>query len=302
SSHAVELQALKGLGTSLTESGAVADMEVVARTALAFAATLKEVAFILEPGAEFRVELASGTTGSLTLNALIRAIRTVRGKHPQLIGIVLGMAIALGSDLRSWTVEKAADYLNGPDAPATAQKMTKAERQALAEDVAKRVTEHVARQQTQQVFKEAERDPAIKGLGVTGKPGKRPEAIVPRAEFAARGGATLTAEIAPQRRATTEIVTVTLIRPVLKDAEQSWKIQIGSLPDFGATMKDHAFLTALAAGQIAIPLRVGVEMQIELETKEEFEGGLWEVKERSILRVITPTASLATVSLPLTKR
>lgn len=281
------------------EEGAVADLEVVARTALAFAATFKEVAYILEPGAEFRLELANGTEGSLTLNGIIRAIRTVRGKHPQMVGLVIGMAIMLGTDLRSWTIGKIMDYLNGSDAPAAAHHMTEEERKALAGDVARMVTEQVARQQAKQIFQEAQRDPKIVGIGVSGKPNKRPDYVVPRSEFAQRAGASLSVETAPQRRTTTEVVTVTLIRPVLKNAEQSWKIQIGSLPEFGATMKDQEFLNGFSAGRIAIPLRVGVEMQVELETKEEFESGLWVVKERNITRVIEPPSSAPVPTLPL---
>lgn len=48
------------------EPGQVADIEVVARAALAFSKTIKEVVFVLDPSLEIRVEIASGTPGSLS--------------------------------------------------------------------------------------------------------------------------------------------------------------------------------------------------------------------------------------------
>ena len=38
-----------------------ADLEVVARAALAFDAAIKELAYIIDPGMEIKVELESGT-------------------------------------------------------------------------------------------------------------------------------------------------------------------------------------------------------------------------------------------------
>ena len=55
--------------------GQKADLEVVARAALAFSAAVKEAAFILHPGMEITLELQSGTEGSLSLNTIIRWVK-----------------------------------------------------------------------------------------------------------------------------------------------------------------------------------------------------------------------------------
>jgi hypothetical protein len=58
--------------------GQKADFEVVGRTAAAFAEAVKEIAFIIEPGMEVKLEFDSGTEGSLSLNALLKNANTRR--------------------------------------------------------------------------------------------------------------------------------------------------------------------------------------------------------------------------------
>jgi hypothetical protein len=55
--------------------GLKADLEVTARAALAFASAIREVAYVIDPALELRIELESGTDGSLCLNAILRAVR-----------------------------------------------------------------------------------------------------------------------------------------------------------------------------------------------------------------------------------
>src|ERR1041385_2963429 len=58
------------------ERGQKADLEAVARASLAFAATIRDIAFVLDPSVDIRVELASGTESSLSLKPVLR-----RGKR-----------------------------------------------------------------------------------------------------------------------------------------------------------------------------------------------------------------------------
>jgi hypothetical protein len=62
-----------------------ADFEVVGLSAAAFAEAVKEIAFILEPGLEVRLEFDSGTEGSLKLKAIIKfRSRRRRADKPRL--------------------------------------------------------------------------------------------------------------------------------------------------------------------------------------------------------------------------
>lgn len=71
------------------EPGQVADLEVVARASLAFAAAVKDLAYVIDPSLELRIELASGTEGSLSLNSLLKSIRGKEGEAITLAAIAL---------------------------------------------------------------------------------------------------------------------------------------------------------------------------------------------------------------------
>ncbi len=271
------------------KEGHIADIEVVARTAIAWSQAVKELAYITDPSIEVRVELASGTAGSLSLNSIVRVVKRTSGKHPKLTTVIIATLTWFALESGSYTLDKIYDYLLSEDAPAESRALTDDERKAIAEEVVKIVREQTARKEREAIFRELERDPGILGAGVTSRQGERPFIIVPRSEFSERSGQSATVDLDDaKRRTTTETVPVTLISPILKDAERRWRFQIGSLPEFSATMKDHDFLEGVAKGDFPLPLRIGVEMEIELETKEEFEGELWVVKERSVIRVISP--------------
>ncbi len=271
------------------EPGHTADIEVVSRAAIAWSQAVRELAYIADPSIEVRVELSSGTPGSLSLNAIVRVVKRTSAQHPKLTTIIISALTWFALEIASYTVESIMDYLLSDDAPVEARKLDEAERRAVAEEVVKIVREQTARKEREAIFRELERDPSIVGAGVTTKAGTRPDNVVPRSQFALRSGNTATIDLDDaKRRSTTETLEMTLVSPILKDAERRWRFQVGSLPEFGATMKDHDFLEGVSRGDIAIPLKAGVAMTVEMETKEEFEGQLWTVKERNILRVISP--------------
>ena len=61
--------------------GEAPDLEVVARAAIAWSEAIKEIAFLLDPSTEVRIELKSGTEGSLSLNGLLKAVRVEEGEE-----------------------------------------------------------------------------------------------------------------------------------------------------------------------------------------------------------------------------
>jgi hypothetical protein len=271
------------------EKGHIADIEVVSRAAIAWSQAVKELAYIADPSIEVRVELLNGTEGSLSLNSIVRVIKQTAANNPKLTTVIITCLTWFALETSSYTLAKIYDYLLSDDAPAEARSLSDSERTAVAEEVVRIVREQTARQEREAIFRELARDPKIRGVGVTTRPGQRPAIVVPRSEFQARSGQTAKIDIQDaKRRSTTEIAQVTLVSPILKDAERRWRFQIGALPEFGATMKDHEFLEGVAKGDISIPLRIGIEMEVELETKEELEDQLWVVKERNVLRVLSP--------------
>lgn len=272
------------------EKGQIADIEVVARAALAWSAAIKEIAYIIDPSVEVKVELVSGTEGSLSLNSWIKKIRGTSGIQSDLRAIAISVATWFALETAGYTYEAILDYLRGDDAPAETQHMSEVELAQLAARIADRISEKVARPQRQEIYRELERETAVKGAGVSLKPGVRPSYIVPRSEFPLATGSVIE-QPATSKRKTTTRMSLVVISPTLKGTPRSWRFQYGNLPEFGATMKDQVFLQAIEEGRISIPLRAGTEMEVEVEAKEENEGGVWVVKERAVTRVYRPEIS-----------
>lgn len=261
------------------EEGRVADVEVVAAAAIAFSRAVKELTFVIDPSVEVRLELASGTPGSLSLDTLIRWKNKVDKKT--ILKVLLGIAAYMAAETRDWWAGELLDKVFGDDGPVAERSLTEEDVAAIAAELDARA----AKRQFQDVYRELERDPAIKGVGVTSEPGSRPAVIVPRAEFPARSGIEQVRTETIQRRVTTEAVRVVLISPVLiRDSKRRWKFK--SLKgEFGATVKDRAFLESVFAGKSSIPLAEGIEMNIVLETTEELVNGVWTPQEYDVVYV-----------------
>jgi hypothetical protein len=225
-----------------------------------------------DPSLELRIELASGTEGSLSLNSLLKSIRGKEGEAITLAAIALVIL--------NWFAGHA---LLGADRGA--EHFTVEQRQELTDIVQKALAGKVAEKHVQQVYREVERDPVIKGVGATPVAGERPADIVPRAEFRARAGQSGTVvEQTINRRVTTERIRVGLISPVLLPGNRRWKLQ-SAQGEFGAAIKDQTFINSVVLGTTSIRMKAGIEMDVELETVEEFRNGVWEIVERSVLNV-----------------
>lgn len=57
------------------EPGELADLEVVAKASLAFAGAVREIAYVLDPSLVVKLEIESGTSGSLSINSVMRFVR-----------------------------------------------------------------------------------------------------------------------------------------------------------------------------------------------------------------------------------
>lgn len=84
------------------KEGQRADFEVVGLSAAAFAEAVKEIAFILEPGLEVRLEFDSGTEGSLKLKAIIKSLKTPKSRQAALVSIIATIGLTLINDVRGY--------------------------------------------------------------------------------------------------------------------------------------------------------------------------------------------------------
>jgi hypothetical protein len=265
--------------------GRTADLEVIARAALAFAGAIRETAYVIDPSVAVRVELVSGTEGSLSINAIIRSIRssvTEKLTREVLIAAATSAAIWFSLETGRWVFEKILDHVSGMS---EAAHLTDAEKNDIATKVAEIVRKRTAHHQVERVYHELDADPAVRGVGVTNQHGTRPESIVPKSDFPRRSLGMEVVEgddIVRRVRRTQE--RVVLIRPVLEPGTRRWQFA-GPEGRFGAAIKDNTFLNNLLNGHTAVPMVAGIQIDVALETTEERRSDVWMITNREITRV-----------------
>ncbi len=279
------------------EQGQKADLVAAASASIAFADAIREIAYILDPTFEVRIELSSGTEGSLSINSIIRSLREKATDPETLRTIVVVITLWLAKEGLSWGYHELLGKIFDPHEVT----ISDADAQKIAEKVKQMITGGVGKPQVQRLYRDLERDPAVKGVGVTTRPGTRPAEIVPKSEFSARGSYRTLEETTIHRRERTDNETVTLISPVLLPGTRRWRFSSRE-GEFGAPIRDEAFLENLLSGNTAIPMVAGIIMEVDLQTIEEKrEDGMWEPVERSILRVRSVKPAPQQSSLPLPK-
>ncbi|MBL8648863.1 MAG: hypothetical protein JNL35_00470 [Sphingopyxis sp.] len=265
-------------------------MAVVARATLAWNDLIKEIASVVDPSLEIRIEFMSGTMGSRSINSVIRAAAKVAIKHPWTTGSLGAIA---GVFLLS-PIQHAADDVTDHLAEAWFGHQD----DALSDNDVQRVAEKVAALQRnkvpvglkQEIFSEASRDDKITGLGATPIIGRPPPAlIIPRASFPAyRGDDLVVQEETVERRTTWKYdYPVAIVRSYSKAEERRWRFEHGAT-EFSATMRDPDFLAAIKSGHTGVEIGEGVELRVDLRIKEEKIGGVWHEKELDVMKVLWP--------------
>lgn len=258
------------------EPGQLVDFDVACKAGLAFSAAIREVAYVMDPGIDVRVELLSGSEGSLSLNSIIRVLRDEAKARPILAAVSL---TALGW-FGNWSFNEVMDHIKGPDVVRLAPEQL----DEVAERVARNLSSGVARNEVQRVYGELERDEAVRAVGATLNLGARPLSLVPRGDFAMRADHLMLVPGAGPRRTRTDNMTVRLISPVLVTGRRRWKFQSPE-GEFGADIRDVDFADDLIEGRIVLPMVGGIELDVQLATTEDFDGRVWVPVERHVLRV-----------------
>lgn len=262
------------------KKGHRADLEVVGFAAAAFAEAVKEIAFILEPGVEVRLEFESAHEGSIKLNALLRSLRTPDGRRGALVGIVATVGLGLMSDVRTYLVGRVLDHYLMPE-QRVALRGEDIERIAKAAKGIKEGT--IAKGPVQRMYRHLERDSAIDSVGSIARPDTKPINPVPRSEFLGRAGIVPTFDETPKSRRTVTRDLLTLISPVFLNTDRVWRFS-SALGEHSYHISDLKFLNDSLNGKFK--MKEGVQITAQVETIEEHEGGVWIPKRRTILKVI----------------
>jgi hypothetical protein len=274
--------------------GAKADLEVIARAALAFSGAVREFAYIIDPSLEVRIELVSGTESSLSLNSWFKSKLARQLDSLSLAALSTGILMWLGIHAAEFAYDEVLRAITGHGEMA---EISPEQIDALAKKVVQAIEAQNGTQHATALFRELESDPAINGVGATREPGARPANIIPRTEFhnrtvQASGHGTLESDGRRDPRTVITIETLTLVSPVLLKGNRRWKF-LGRDGEFGAVIKDPTFLDSVLRGLSAIPMAGGIRMEVELQTiSDPIEQGAWQVRVRNILRVrkVTPPA------------
>ena len=292
SEHVDRAEAPVSIYFGLTE-GEAASLEVIAEAAIAYVGAIREMAHAIDPTLEVSVDIIDGDRSSLWLNTLtaieqkLDLLHQGGEKYPRLWALAKGLAIIVVATPLSVTAEDVwRDIAN--DDPAIVARLSDDDRKALIDDLKKALREDVARPQKKQFFRSAEKDTTIKEVGVAAKPKGKPRTLVPRERFTSYLNPNASDEVTDSFRKRSETWEVTLISPVLENSERSWRFIRGGMPEFGAVMRDKGFLDAIESGGVHVELRKGIQMVLEIQFKERFEGGVWLTMERSVIRVIEP--------------
>lgn len=278
------------------ESNRKADLEVIARASLAFAAAIKDAAYVLDPSLEIRVELVSGTEGSLSLNSLIRSVKSNVPINKKMVRTLALMALVWFGDHVGGTVyDRVVNYLTENEETSHLSKKDKEELAAMVTDA---IEKQLARPHVENVYGALEADPAVKGVGATSKPGERPKYIVPRSEFRPRSGTAVALQQDIKKRIRTSRETVRLISPVLKAGTRKWKFS-GKEGEFGAHIKDTTAIQDILEGRRVVPMVDGIEMEVELATSEEKTENVWVIQDRNVLKIYRVVTPMRQRALPL---
>lgn len=283
------------------EDGALADMEVVGQVSVAFVSLVREIAFIIDPSIEVKVQLQSGTEGSLSLNTLVADLKDPAKRKATLYAVAIAIGVFFGPDIKSYVVSKVIDTtvdapsLNDEDKRDVGQIVRDvlkeqsgltADEQKDVEAIVRRVTqENVARPQRQQIFRELSRDPSIKGVGASNRLRAKPHHLIPRREFVARAGDADTPPVVETTRIRPARMWVTLVSPVLTETRRRWKIRINGV-EYGAYIDDAGFVQSVLAGQAAVPMRANVELDVDINLHETLVGDDWRLDGHHVVTAV----------------
>lgn len=270
------------------KDGEKADLEVVAKAAIEWVAALRTAAQSIDPTANIKVEIIDAKEGSISINTVLEWVENRiqdyqegKGKYPRLRKLALALAIFV-----PLTGYPTYDFYFGDNAEIN---LTEDDKKIVLELIQAIHSSPAITEKKQAFFRSLEQDASISGVGITEASAKPPLMIIPSSEFAERSG--VWQSMIPDEQSKRTLypeLEVTLISPVLLPKARSWRFQPLGLPEFSAKMEDKKFLAALENDHIRERLRTGITMEIRLKVEEIKIDGVWEIKSRSVIEVISP--------------
>jgi hypothetical protein len=272
------------------QQGSRLDLEAAANAALAWSRLIKTVGQHVDPFITWKVELEGTRAGSIRLGSIIKLPDNAENRG-MVKGAIFASVLFVFQSVGSWGIGKIMDWITGPDAPPEARSLSQEEMRLLAEEIVVLLENGVGRDDAAEVYHALEQDVDVTGVGVTSQRDRRPEVVIPRSSFPSRQVDAGKDE--PKERVGIERTDLVVVKAVLANSPtRRWGFQ-SRLGAFGAPIRDAKFLSNLVAGRLNVPLRQGIIMDVDLETTERFEFGVWRPVERAVLAVHGITAPAA---------
>lgn len=262
--------------------GEFAKLESVAKSALAFSAALKDAAYVIDPSLEIAIELRRGKEGSLSLDAIIKKIKeAAEGPPTNLKTIAIVCALWVAGQSTEYAFSYVADnFFKDPEN----QSISDEDVQKIAERVVAALRNKDGEEHIREIFVELEHDEAIDGVGVSLEAEKKPDFIVPRAEFRRRAGK-VDGEVA-HKRTVYEDRSAILISPVLINKPRKWKFQFSDLGERSLKINDQAFVDKVLTGKSNMPMKGNIEMIVRVGFDQEKIDGVWVIKDIFVDKVL----------------
>lgn len=263
------------------EDGQLADLEVVARASLSFASAVREIAYIVDPSITIKLDLESGTEGSLSLNSVVRFLKEQVSDPVTRRVIIVAVTFWFIKEIGAAVLGVGVSSILAPD-----PRFSEEQENRIAEKVVELIERGVGQKPVQNVYRELSKDKSIKGVGVSTQKGDRPKSIVPREQFSERMGVPPEEPTDRQPRTRSESMFLMLISPVLQNNENKWRF-LSKDGTIYASIKDEEFLSSVLSGRAKLPMQSGIIILADVEIVEKWNSKdkVWVITERRITKV-----------------
>ena len=241
---------------------------------------VREAAVLIDPTSDFRIGISTVDDGSVDINAIftwagkkIDAAESVISRYPHIIAIV---AVASGHLF----FPESEDVVNNIEVINKIYIEDEC-RDDLDRLLEKLMNDDDLRRKKEDFFREVSRDKNITDVRVLDS--RSGEAIMestPTLEYDKVYSPSAIVQGRREERTYKSTETVTLIRPTLTDEPDVWTFRRDDGSLMRAYMYDVEFLDKLQQGIYHQVLKTGIEMTLELQTKQFLDGLKWKLKRR----------------------
>lgn len=257
-----------------------ASIKAVAQAAIAFDKLVSEVAYIIEPGADFQVVFERSAPGSLRIISRLKGAIT----KERLTRLAATIALLITTNGVTYVQTMGMDELRTRvmeiDRTLTEEDVT-----AIAQAIQNLEKSRTVSGPRADLYRAIRDDPAITGFGSRADDQDAPPArIISREDFDRMAIGTPAPEEDGDKR--TEILrqNILLDQPTLISPKSTFGF-VNSQGTFRARVTDRHFLEALRDGQTNLRLSSGIVLDATVEIKQQREAGIWRNKRYVITHV-----------------